>query len=476
MASTITKVLRVRDLTTIQGEVNDAIETLYGQGYDVNDFKFARANDQFGSDEGLLTIFATPAQLPRSATFTFAADSMSFPFWVFVMDKMAEVQTDKDDFIRDREINGARLLKEASPWQLPGSVLGRRHVSFLLFGPSARDLSYENKVVAQSRITNIGTMAANTGSSVMTTTGGQISYVIAGTVYTSAHSVLEFNLSTSDFMRFVDDTSPTFGATLTTSNDTTRYGYICLYNRDVNGTNTPTGSVIWGAEHATTAALPTDDQVIAQIDAIVAGSDGGGAADTWSGVALVAFGVSCVDEAGTDAYANLATAGGANYAKAVARGQLGLIHRTVPTYGVLSSGLAAGESDETANKWYVGLSATTVRLNDVTYEIAADDDLDLYPATSPTFSANDKRYWVAVFVKLVAGVPTLVPVAGTEANTASAVYPTEAQIATAVGATTRCAFLGVFSATRTAGPVYTLANFSVSAPWVKAHNYNYITV
>jgi hypothetical protein len=478
MASTITKVLRVRDLTTIQGEVNDAIETLYGQGYDVSNFKFARANDQFGSDEGLLTIYATPAQLPRSATFTFTADSMSFPFWVFVMDKMAEAETDKDAFIRAREINGARLIKEASPWNLPGSVLGRRHVSFLLFGPSCRDLSYENKVVAQSRINLIGTagVTSGTGAVAITTTGDQISYTIAGSVFTSADSVLEENISSSNLMRFVDDTSPTFGANLSTSNDTTRYGYICLYNRNVNGTVTPTSSAIWGAEHATTAALPTDDQVIAQIDAIVAGSDGGGAADTWSGVALVAFGVSCIDTAGTDAYANLAASGGANYAKAFARGQLGLIHKTVPTYGVLSSGLAAGESTVDADDWYVGLSATTVRLNDVTYEIAANDDLDLYPASAPTFSADDKRYWVAVFVKLVSGVPTLVPVAGTEANTASAVYPTEAQIAAVVGATTSCACLGVFSATRTAGPVYTLANFSVVAPWVRAHNYNYITV
>jgi hypothetical protein len=393
------------------------------------------------------------------------------------MDKMAEAETDKDAFIRAREINGARLIKEASPWNLPGSVLGRRHVSFLLFGPSCRDLSYENKVVAQSRVelSATPTITGGTGAVSHAVDGNRIGYTIAGTTYFAAVSTMDQHYATSNNMRFVDSTSPTFGENLATSNDTGRHGYVLLLNRDVNGTNTPTCAVVWGAQAASPVA-PTDDQVIAQIDAIVAGNDGGGAADTWSGVALVAYGITCIDTAGTDAYALVADIGGDSYIKAIARGQLGLIHKTVPTYGVLSSGLAAGESTVDADDWYVGLSATTVRLNDVTYEIAANDDLDLYPASAPTFSADDKRYWVAVFVKLVSGVPTLVPVAGTEANTASAVYPTEAQIAAVVGATTSCACLGVFSATRTAGPVYTLANFSVVAPWVRAHNYNYITV
>lgn len=465
--STVTKTLRIRDLTTIATDANALIQTWYNQGYDCVYFNCSHVNDQHGSDEQLLTFHFQPAIFPRRATFTFASESTSFPFGVFEPTNMVLYESQKTEFISDREINGARLLYVSEPRHLNGTVLGRRHVSFMLFGPDYREAALEGSALAASRLLYDTSLAIDSGTGAITSANSNnVIFALNGEAMAAS---VNLTALTTNNARPIDENN-VFGTNITVANDTTRLGYLLGVERDVNGTLTPTALIVWGAAGA---GLPTDNQVIATIDALVAGLDGGGAADTWSGVAVAIAGLSCVDTAGTDAFSLITT--GSNATIVQERKNFGRIRRTAPTDAVLSTSLAASADDVAADLWPVDLGETTVRLDSQYLTIEADDALDVYPASDPTFSANDKQYYVALFAVLEDDLPVVVSVAGAEANTGSAVYPTEAQISTAVGATTACACIGVFTVTRTAGPVYTIANASTTAPWVKAHNYNYVT-
>lgn len=467
--STVTKTLRIRDLTTIATDANALIQTWYNQGYDCVYFNCSHVNDQHGSDEQLLTFHFQPAIFPRRATFTFASESTSFPFGVFEPTNMVLYESQKTEFISDREINGARLLYVSEPRHLNGTVLGRRHVSFMLFGPDYREASLESSVVHGSKLVYDGGLSINSSTGAITASDNSDNavFLLANEVLTTAVNITAL---TSDNARPIDENN-VFGTNITVANDTTKLGYLLGINLNVNGTMTPTAVIVWGKAGG---GLPTDNQVIATIDAIVAGLDVGGAGkDTWTGAAVALAGLSCVDEGGTETFSLIIA--GSSAGAVFARKSAGIIHKTAPTDAVLSTSLAASADDVAADLWPVDLGETTVRLDSQYLTIEADDALDVYPASDPTFSANDKQYYVALFAVLEDDLPVVVSVAGAEANTGSAVYPTEAQISTAVGATTACACIGVFTVTRTAGPVYTIANASTTAPWVKAHNYNYVT-
>lgn len=466
--STVTKTLRIRDLTTIATDANALIQTWYNQGYDCVYFNCSHVNDQHGSDEQLLTFHFQPAVFPRRATFTFTEDSTSFPFGVFEPTNMVLYESQKTAFIEDREINGARLLYVSEPRHLNGTVLGRRHVSFMLFGPDYREAALSSTVVYGSKLVYDGGLAINPGTGAITASGNSDNavFILADEVLTAA---VNLTALTTDNARPVDENNA-FGTNITVADDTTRLGYLLGVKRDVDGTATPTALIVWGAPGG---VLPTDSQVIANIDALVAGLDGGEGKDTWTGAAVVLAGLSCVDTAGTDAFSLITT--GSNAGAVLARKNAGIIHKTAATDTVLSTSLAASDETVAAASWPVDLGETAVRLDSQYLTIDADEALDVYPASDPTFSANDKQYYVALFAVPEDDLPVVVSVAGAEANTGSAIYPTEAQISTAIGASTACACIGVFTVTRTAGPVYTIANASISAPWVKAHNYNYIT-
>lgn len=475
---TTTKTLLLRDLSTALTEVNEAIEELYDDGYDVIDFCARHEDDLHGSREDVIVLYAVPAILPRSATPSFADESR--PFQLFFSNSMTDAHTLRNDFIREREVDGQRLLREM--YYEPKVVKNSRPVHMLLFGPDAARQALEAKALYGSKIVDFGATSitddgAGEGDNTHAGTGNFVSYLMAGQVRIAAETIMNLNISTSNWAVGIDDNNPTFGTNVATTSDTARLGYFCVFDLHVNGsaTATPTAAVVWGAASGT-PELPGDDDVIATIDALVKGNDGGGAADTWGGIVLTPFGVKVVDTAADEVFTVMAAGDGEDYHKVLARSKAGIIRKTVPTTGVFSTSLAASSTATAAAAWYVNLGTSDVILEGERVTITADTALDAYPVADPTFSGNDKRYWVALFAYLDAGEPVVVAVNGSEANTASALFPTEAQISAVVGAETPAACLGVFSATRTAGPVYTLANHSTTVPWVLRHRYNYTTV